>query len=250
MTAAGTAIRKPLRAGAASESTLATAVVDRLRAEILSGKLAPGEKLRLEHVAARYGVGRTPLREACCRLTSEGLVTILDQRGFRVTPISRGDLLDLTRTRQQIETLALRASIAHGDLTWERDVSAALERLRRLSSVGPRRTSPTFDLKWETEHAKLHAALLAACESPLLLKFHALLFEQSERYRRLSISYAKDRDIGGEHEALVRAALDRDAERACALLVEHIARTAESVLTGHPALAADAPASPSKMSTK
>src|SRR5690606_1929095 len=64
-------------------STKASAVLDRLRAEIVHGIRPPGEKLRLEHLAPRYGVGRTPLREACCRLAAEGLVTIEDQRGFR-----------------------------------------------------------------------------------------------------------------------------------------------------------------------
>lgn len=221
------------------EPTRTTTVLDRLRAEIVHGVLPPGTKLRLEHLTSSYGVGRTPLREACCRLASEGLVTQEDQRGFRVTPISREDLVDLTRTRQQIESLALRASISKGDLRWEGEVTAALHRLGRLS---PGRSSSggsaPLDDAWEIEHGLLHAALLGACDSPWLLRFHGILFEQSERYRRLASAYGQPgRDIHGEHEALVRAALDRDAERACALLVEHIARTTDKVLRSHPALA-------------
>ena len=74
------------------------------------------------------------------------------------------------------------------------------------------------------------AALVSACGSPWLLRFRALLFEQSERYRRLAIAYGeRERDIDGEHRALVRAALDRDVERACALLTEHFARTTDRV---------------------
>ncbi len=229
----------------ASGGTLATAVLDRLRAEILGGQLAPGAKLRLEPIAKRYGVGRTPLREACCRLASEGLVTIVDQRGFRVTPVSRADLLDLTRTRQQIETLALRASIARGDRAWEADVSAALQRLLARARVGPRSSTPTLDAAWEVEHGRMHAALLGACGSPWLLRFHALLFDQSERYRRLAVAHGKaDRDIDGEHRALVEAALARDAERACALLTEHLARTTDRVLAGLATLAQEATPAP------
>jgi DNA-binding GntR family transcriptional regulator len=227
-------------------------VLDRLRADIVQGKLAPGEKLRLEHLTSRYDAGRTPLREACCRLASEGLVTVEDQRGFRVTPISRADLLDLTRTRHQIEGLALRASVGRGDLAWEGDVTAALHRLVRLSPRAPasprarahaarERGAAALDDAWEREHGRLHTALVGACGSPWLLRFHALLFEQSERYRRLASAYGQpERDIDGEHQALVRAALDRDVERACALLTEHIARTTERVLAGHPALGARA----------
>lgn len=228
--------------GPVSEPTLASAVVDRLRGDILHGVFPPGEKLRLEHLAPRYGVGRTPLREACCRLASEGLVTIEDQRGFRVAPISRADILDLTRTRQQIETLALRAAIIHGDITWEGEVTAALHRLLRSVQTSER---GTLDEAWELEHARFHAALLSACGSPWLLKFHATLFDQTERYRRLAQAHGKaGRDVEEEHTALVRATLDRDAERACALLTEHLARTTELVLAVHPGLRASTPPPP------
>jgi DNA-binding GntR family transcriptional regulator len=221
------------RAQLPSEPTLASAVLDRLRADILRGRLAPGDKLRLEHLAAEYGVGRTPLREACCRLASEGLVAIEDQRGFRVAPVSHKDLLDLTRTRQQIEGLALRSSVARGDLEWEGEVSAALRRLLRCPP--PKTTKTRAVDPWGVEHDRLHATLLSACDSPWLLRFRAVLFDQSERYRRLAQAYGQaERDVDGEHEALVRAALSRDVERACALLTEHIARTTEIVLAGLP----------------
>jgi DNA-binding GntR family transcriptional regulator len=226
---------KTVSAKLSAAPTLASALVDRLRDDIVQGTLAPGEKLRLEHLAPRYRVGRTPLREACCRLAAEGLVTIEDQRGFRVTPISRADLLDLTRTRQQVESLALRQSLSLGDSRWESDVTTALDRLLRVA----RRTgkSRALDDAWEEEHAALHRALLGACGSPLLLRFHEQLFGQSERYRRLAEGYGQpERDIDAEHRALVKAALGRDVERACALLTEHIARTSERVLERHPAL--------------
>ena len=221
-----------------AEPTLASTLVDRLRDAIVRGKLAPGEKLRLEHLAPRYGVGRTPLREACCRLATEGLVTIEDQRGFRVTPISRADLKDLTRTRQHIESLALRQSILAGDLRWETDVTAALSQLLRSRRHDEERS---LSDAWEREHDALHRALIGACGSPLLMRFRVQLFDQSERYRRLAEAYGQPkRDIDDEHRALVKAALARDVERACALLTEHIARTTDRVLECHPALAAEA----------
>lgn len=220
-----------------SEPTLASTVLAQLRADIVNGTLAPGEKLRLEHLAPRYGVGRTPLREACFRLIAEGLVSSEDQRGFRVAPISRADLLDLTRTRQQIESLALRSSVLRGDVRWEGELTASLHRLRTVSAQ-PSKPARPLDERWEREHAALHRALLGACDSPWLLRFHGVLFEQSERYRRLAHAYGqRKRDIDGEHAALVRAALDRDVERACALLVEHIAKTTDRVLQGHPSFA-------------
>ncbi len=104
-----------------------------------------------------------------------------------------------------------------------------------------------------TAHGRLHGALLSACGSPWLLRFQAVLFDQSERYRRLAQAYGQaDRDIDGEHRALVRAVLARDAERACALLTEHIARTTEVVFAGLPDLERGAPVASRapRMSTK
>jgi GntR family carbon starvation induced transcriptional regulator len=222
---------------ATSAVTKVTEVLAGLRAQIVHGKLGPGEKLRLEHLAPLFKTGRTPLREACNRLVSEGLVTSEEQRGFRVATISRADLLDVTRSRQQIESLAMRAAIQNGDVAWEADVTAALHRLGRAKP--PAKNGDILDDDYERAHADLHRTLLAACDSPILMRIHATLFEQSERYRRLAVAYGQpSRDIHREHVALVKAALGRDAERACALLVEHIAATTERVLDAHPLLRA------------
>jgi GntR family carbon starvation induced transcriptional regulator len=214
--------------------SLTTAVLDQLRDDILTGALAPGEKLRLEHLTDRYGCGRTPLREACSRLAAEGLVVASEQRGFRVAAVSRDDLLDLTRTRQRVEGLALRDAIQHGDAAWESDVRQALERLTAV----PRARRGANAWTWDERHRALHTALLGGSGSPWLMRFFGLLFDQSERYRRLSqVLAGATRDVEGEHEALVRAALDRDAERAAALLTEHIAKTTDVVLRSYPSLA-------------
>lgn len=217
-----------------SPPTKATTLVDALRAMIVDGRLAPGAKLRLEHLAPLFGVGRTPLREACGRLAAEGFITIVDQRGFRVAGISRAGLLDLTRTRQQVESLALRAAIVHGDVAWEGEVTGALHRLLRARA--PVRAGP-LDAGWELEHARLHQALLSACPSPLLLRFCQSLSDQAERYRRLAAAYGQpDRNLDHEHQGIVTATLARDAERAVALLVEHIARTTDNILARAAAL--------------
>jgi len=67
--------------------TLATAISDRIRSEILSGKKKPGTKLRLDEIKAEFGVSWSPIREGLSRLLAEGLVTTEDQRGFRVAPV-------------------------------------------------------------------------------------------------------------------------------------------------------------------
>ena len=219
-----------------SKRTDASMITERLRSEIVSGALAPGSKLKLVPLAARYDVSRGPVREAASRLAAEGLIVIEDQRGFRVTPISRADLLDVTRTRQQIEELALRDAIAHGDLAWEGQVMAACHMLDRVTLTGE---DGGHKAEFAALHRAFHEALVGACTSHYLRGFRARLYALTDRYRNLAAdSYAagQDRDIAGEHHAIAEAAVAREADAACALLSAHLGETASTLLAAYPPL--------------
>src|SRR5690606_5385935 len=128
-----------------------------LRRDIMHGALPPSTKLRIETLAERYEVGPTPVREALNRLSTEGLVTQQDQRGFRVSPVSKAELLELTRTRAWLSEITLRESIAHGDQAWEENVVLAFHRLSR----SPRRLagdSGELNPVWEQLHHAFHHA--------------------------------------------------------------------------------------------
>ena len=105
-----------------------------LRQEILAGRLAPGEKLRIDYLKSTYGYGASGIREALSRLLSDGLVASEAQRGFWVAPVSVEDLRDLTATRKVIEVEALRQAILCGDVAWEARVVAAQYRLERFET--------------------------------------------------------------------------------------------------------------------
>src|SRR6266576_5934453 len=134
-----------LEGGPSIAVTRTRAIYERLRREIIQGTLLPGEKLRIEVLRTRYNVGGTPLREALNRLSTEGLVTQSDQRGFRVTPVSADDLVELTRTRCWINEVALRDSIARGGRDWVERVLLALHRLSRIAVVVDGRIHPAID---------------------------------------------------------------------------------------------------------
>lgn len=220
-----------------TEASLAT---QRLREEILTGVVAPGAKLKLVPLAKRYEISRGPVREAASRLAAEGLVCIVDQRGFRVAPVSKEDLLDVTRTRQQIEGLALKASMAQGDLAWEGQLMAAWH---MLDQVTEHDGSAQARQRFTAHHEAFHSALVAACTSTYLMDFRARLYALSERYRHLAAErYAlgRARDVRAEHKALLQATLARE-ERACQLLSEHLGETADTLLEQGPGLFADQP---------
>jgi DNA-binding GntR family transcriptional regulator len=201
-----------------------------LRAELLSCRIPPGSRLKSQELADRLEVSVGAVREALSRLTAEGLVVAEPQRGFRAAEISAGDLEDLTRVRIEIESLCLRNSLAQGGLDWEARLVAAYHRLSRTPERAPDDQHRTNDA-WADAHSAFHTALVEACDSPWLLRLHAMLYAQSERYRRLSMPLARRiRNVDGEHKDLMTAALARDADRAVALLAQHLSATTRILL--------------------
>ena len=201
----------------------------RLRHDVLSGNHAAGTKLKVEDLQAVYGFSSSPLREALSRLSQEGLVRADERRGFRVAHLSVDDLDDITRMRLMLDVQALREAIEHGDDAWEASIVAAYYRLEKVEarlSDGP----VILDEEWSVLHRGFHAALLAACPSQRQLAWSSSLFDQAERYRRVSARYRKAaRRKSTEHKRLMDATLKRDTDTACALLAEHIKGTQRNV---------------------
>ena len=197
-----------------------------LRTDVISGRLKPGTKLRVEQLRSDYDIGATPLREALSRLSADGFVIAEGQRGFRVVPTSYNDLQDITRVRILIETEALRDSVRNGDDAWEARLVAAYYRLSKLEAQEP----PDYE-KRELANEVFHGALLAGCTSPLLLRLHHTLYDQHKRYRNISLHTADvPRNVHEEHRAIYDAALERDADKACEATRIHIMRTMEITL--------------------
>lgn len=208
-------------------ATLSSTLVTRLRAAIMRGELVPGAKLNLDRIREFYGVSLSPLREALCRLESEGLVTILDQRGYRVAPVSIANLAEVIRLRVELEGMALKEAMQHGDAAWEGQILAALHRLNRCKR-GAR--SAEEQETWEAAHRAFHAELISACGMPLLRQFCAMLHDQGDRYRRIFLkSHAPDRDVPGEHVAIADAVIGRRVREATHLLRDHIERTGRNI---------------------
>jgi GntR family carbon starvation induced transcriptional regulator len=213
----------------AEGGTLADAVSDRMRAEILTARIKPDTKLRLEDLRAEFGVSWSPIREGLNRLVAEGLVVTEEPRGYRVAAVSRAHFSDLVRVRTLVECLALREAILRGDDAWEAGVLAAQHRLSKFEA---RRWKKGDYDQWESWHRNYHEVLISGCGSPILLQFCSMLFDLRDRYRRLFLTAGHpDRDVGKEHSDITRAALARDADLACPLLARHIERNAKAILS-------------------
>lgn len=207
---------------------------DVIKTDILAGLLEPGEKLQLDNVSERYGIGTAPVREALNRLSAEGWVERHSQRGFFVSDLSYSELEELVKTRIWLETLALRESIANGKQDWEDTAILSYHRLARTDRfLNPTDTEERFTLNpdWEIRHHDFHSALLAASGSELLEHFCAQMMERAIRYRNLSVKFnlARRGDALVEHEAILTAALDRDVDLAVQLLTEHYRLTLDGL---------------------
>lgn len=197
-----------------------------IRTAILTGKHLPEKKLKIQELAAELDISPGAVREALSRLVPEQLVVSRDQRGFLVAPLSISDLNDLTDLRCEIEAIALRRSVALGDVEWEAGILAAEHRLRKdLTNLDESEAKRI----WVQNHAIFHNALVSACGSRRLLTLHAQLYEQSERYRVFQNYVEPSRKVETEHHEIAEYALDRDADRLVTAVVNHLRLTTELI---------------------
>lgn len=209
------------------KNTIASQLVERLREAIVSGQLKAGTKINLGRAREVFSVSLSPLREALARLVPDGLVIFEDNRGYRVAPVSVSNLREITRLREEFETLALRQAIAVAPPEWEGDVTRALHRL----NTAERDPSDQATLeRWETLHREFHLTLLSGCSMPLLLNFCRTLLNLNDRYRRsFLVRTSGDRNVAVDHSEIAQGAAARDADYACARLREHIHRTGSNL---------------------
>jgi DNA-binding GntR family transcriptional regulator len=215
-----------------SGSTRADGVYQRLRRDILGGRLVPGERLKFPDLCRRYETSVGAAREALTRLVADGFVRTQSYQGFSVMPLSHEDLAELTYARLEIESLVLRLSVREGDMAWEAAAVAAHHLLQRAAFLAQDDATHPTDT-WSAAHAAFHGALLAGCRNQRLLAMATGLREEAELYLQWSVSFGRepDRDLAGEHRALLDAVVARDASRAAELLRDHIAHTAQLLIS-------------------
>jgi DNA-binding GntR family transcriptional regulator len=207
-------------AAAGGHRTLAEKAYVVLHDAILSGELAPGERLRIEELAELLEMSPMPIREAVRQLDAAGLVEHAPHRATRVTDLSLGDLEDVYRARLALEPLAVRLGAPRFGDEDARLARAALERYVAAYRAGDAHAT------WEA-HTAFHFALYRASGSRWLERLITPLWETSERYRRASLPVARRlEERQREHERILDACTRRDAEAASHEMHDHLAQSA------------------------
>jgi DNA-binding GntR family transcriptional regulator len=195
------------------DRTLAGQIAQALAERIVAGAIAPGTRLRQDHVAAEFRVSHVPVREAFRRLEAQGLVQSEPRRGVRVPPLEPATVIEVTEMRAALESLALRHA-------FDRLGPADLALARAAIEAGDASTDIQV---WEAANRRFHRALAAPCTMPRLLASIDDLHRASARilfatWRELDWQPRSD----SEHRACLAAIERGNRATALRLLESHI----------------------------
>lgn len=193
-------------------------IADSIRSEILGGRLAPGTRIRQEHLAARFGASRLPVREALRSLEADGLVTLVANTGAWVSRLTLDECVEIYRTRERIEPLLLNYAVP----------GYPADRIDRLAELAERMEATRDTEEFLVLDREFHLASYEGSGTSLLGDLVHRLWNATQHYRRaytLLLDDDRRRVVHDEHHLLTTTLRDGDGEGAERVLEAHIRRT-------------------------
>lgn len=206
---------------ATGPGTTAQHAVEGLRRALVSGQLAPGDRVRQEELAASLGISLAPVREALATLEQEGQVTYLPRRGYFVTELEIGDVREIYELRALLEARAARRALPLLD-------EDAIDRIE-LAARECADAAGEGDIAAElAANRRFHFGVLGSPDQVHTLRLIRLLWDSTETYRALYYnSPAARRESLEAHDRILSAIRDRDAGRLVTELDAHRADALE-----------------------
>jgi len=204
--------------------TLAESLRQQLEGAIAAGLLEPGSRLDEQEIAQRFGVSRTPVREAFRLLAANNLVELRGRQGATVRAIKAEALIEMFQVMAELEGLCARLAARRVSPTWESEIS---EIHQRLVQAGESRDINLFyDVNQE-----FHEAIYEASRNAFLADQTRKLRNQVAAYRR-RVTRMPNRiaDTVREHEAIMQAILAHDPERAHSTMRDHVNLLGDNLL--------------------
>ncbi len=195
-------------------------VYQRLRAEILTCRLAPGTEITEAALASRFDVSKSPVRDALFRLAQEGLVIIMPRQGYRVTPVSVRDAREMFQVRGILESACVEAAAAAPP-----EQLRGLERFRRFDRA-------RYPLGCAEYNSAFHRELARLSGNSRLERAVNDLIDQMQRVVTLGVETIKGSDPCGrvdQHGAIIDAVQQRQPRKAARLVRRHVAEAEKRV---------------------
>ena len=199
-----------------------------LRTAIVENRYAPGDRLVEQTIASELGLSRTPVREALRMLEAEGLVVSEPNRGAIVRPLSSTEVDDLYGLRIRLESYAVEVATQRAT---EAELGALVDAADAFGAVRQAADGIEGVRLLHDANRRFHDGILAAARHRRLTAMLArtvdipLVFQA---FRSFGPAEIERSDVF--HHLIVEAMCRRDAERASALMAEHIAQGRDVVL--------------------
>lgn len=196
-----------------------------IKEEILNLRAQPGLQLHIEKLSKQMGISRTPIREALLRLQTDGLILVYPRVGFFVADLTTDDLCELLEVREWLES---NATAKLATIITEDDLAALDELMSKTAQAVEDEDSEKF---LELEEA-FHSMIIKLCGNKHLIGVMQGLYNLIRRERVLSVRSMENIKWSLiEHQRVVSTLHERNAERASAMMAEHI-RAARARLCG------------------
>lgn len=210
-------------------------IADALRVEILNGTFSPGDRIRQEVIADRFGTSRLPVREALRILEVDGLVRTQANRGARVPRLTLAECDELYRTREVLEPILVRDSVP----ALPTQVLTEMQQLQQQMEQGVRDVGQYLALD-----RQFHLISYSAARLPYIRATVEQLLNRTQHYRRAHAALVQSqefqaRQLHSDHHAILLAIERQDAEEASSLMHLHT-RRARLQLSRHPEIFTEA----------
>ena len=200
--------------------TVSSNTYEIIKRDIIFGVLPPLKKLKLQELKINYNTSISILREILSRLCGDGFVVSEEQKGFRVSPVSKSDLLEIAKLRILIESDALKLSVENSNPEWEGSLLSAHHKLSLYESEMIQNKNDDR-INWKKYDSEFHQTLVKNCGSKNLVELHKLIFDKYLRYQLLVLTFRGKGSID-EHKKLLDFSLKKNFVKAQMILKEHI----------------------------
>lgn len=204
--------------------TLAESLRQKLEEAIAAGRLEPGSRLDEQEIAQRFGVSRTPVREAFRLMAANHLVELRGRQGAIVRAIKAEALIEMFQVMAELEGLCARLAARRVPQTWGDEISKIHQRLIAAGETG------NIDLFYDVNQ-EFHEAIYDASRNAYVADQTRKLRNQVAAYRR-RVTRMPNRiaDTVREHEAIMQAILAHDPERAHSAMRDHVNLLGDNLL--------------------